>query len=556
MTRIRPPEEDRVPPGPARDLVLALHELYSGTGYLSTRRIASAVDNGEYCDAVSHTTVAEMLHGTRTSAQWSKWDVVVRVLAVRNNPRRDPETEAQRMQELWDAAQHHAMSPSRRKNAGDYDRAPVEEPLLDGLADVPGQTGDAGGGAGTSASEPAASMATPGFPPAQRLARGTPAAAVLRELPVRHADGSGTWRRIAAAAAVAVTACTLLVMMTHHPGERAHPGPDLPRPATWIHKTAGGLTSVVMAHGTVYATVVIGSNKGMVYALNAATGDVRWTFPAEGNIFSRPAVANGALYVGSDDHDVYALDAATGRVRWVRATGGVVVSGPAVASGTVYVGSGDDKVYALDAATGHIRWVHATGGPVKSSPAVAGDTIYIGSGDHKVYALNAANGQLRWAFTTGNGILSSPLIAGGMVYIGSMDHNVYALSAATGRVRWSYQTGSWIFFSSPVLADGTIYIGSTNGEVYALYAGTGQPRWIRATGGKIQGSAAVSDGTVYIGSFDHKLYALDATTGRVKWTYTTGAVIGDSPVVADGTVYVGSSDGNVYALNAATGSLG
>jgi PQQ-like domain len=505
MIRTPPPGEDRVPPGPARDLVLALHELYSGTGYLSTRRIASAVANGEYCDTVSHATVAEMLHGIRTSAQWSKWDVVVRVLAVRNNPRRDPETEAQRMQGLWHAAQHHAnvaepqeyavqeadltpyasqaphsvdeasselaASASRpiregtednrqadqqvRAKIGDHDRAPVEEPLLDGLADVSGQAGDAGGVAGTSVSEPAASMATPGFPPAQRLARGTPAAAVLRELPARHADGSGTWRRIAAAAAaVAVTAYALLVMLTHHPGERAHPGPDLPRPATWIHETAGGLTSVVMAHGTVYATVAIGNNKGMVYALNAATGDVRWTFPTEGNIFSRPVVANGALYVGSDDHDVYALDAATGRVRWVRATGGVVVSGPAVASGTVYVGSGDDKVYALDTVTGHIRWVHATGGPVKSSPAVAGDTIYIGSGDDKVYALNAANGQLRWAFTTGNGILSSPLIAGGMVYIGSRDHNVYALSAATGRVRWSYQTGSWIFFSSPVLADG------------------------------------------------------------------------------------------------------
>ena len=59
-------------------------------------------------------------------------------------------------------------------------------------------------------------------------------------------------------------------------------------------------------------------------------------------------MAGGTVYVGSDDHKVYALDAATGHLRWTYTTGGAV-SGPAVAGGTVYVGSGDHKVYALDA---------------------------------------------------------------------------------------------------------------------------------------------------------------------------------------------------------------
>ena len=48
-----------------------------------------------------------------------------------------------------------------------------------------------------------------------------------------------------------------------------------------------------------------------------------------------------------DDHKVYALDASTGNVRWTYTTGNLVISSPAVAGGTVYIGSNDHKVYGL-----------------------------------------------------------------------------------------------------------------------------------------------------------------------------------------------------------------
>ena len=60
-------------------------------------------------------------------------------------------------------------------------------------------------------------------------------------------------------------------------------------------------------------------------------------------------MAGGAVYVGSLD-DVYALDAATGRVRWTYTSQGAGFSGPAVAGGAVYVGSLNYTVYALKAA--------------------------------------------------------------------------------------------------------------------------------------------------------------------------------------------------------------
>ena len=49
-------------------------------------------------------------------------------------------------------------------------------------------------------------------------------------------------------------------------------------------------------------------------------------------------MAGGTVYIGSNDHKVYALDAATGHVRWTYTTGGGVDSSPAVAGGTVNIG--------------------------------------------------------------------------------------------------------------------------------------------------------------------------------------------------------------------------
>jgi putative pyrroloquinoline-quinone binding quinoprotein len=67
-------------------------------------------------------------------------------------------------------------------------------------------------------------------------------------------------------------------------------------------------------------------------------------------------VAGGVVYFGSYGHKVYALDAATGSLTWSFTTGNHVASSPAVVSDVVYIGSDDGKLYALDAATGSLKW--------------------------------------------------------------------------------------------------------------------------------------------------------------------------------------------------------
>jgi len=78
-----------------------------------------------------------------------------------------------------------------------------------------------------------------------------------------------------------------------------------------------------------------------VYALDEATGALKWSFPTGGNLQSSPAIgSDGTVYVGSWDKHVYALNGVTGALKWTQVTGDLVVSSPAIASdGSIYVDS-------------------------------------------------------------------------------------------------------------------------------------------------------------------------------------------------------------------------
>ncbi len=66
-------------------------------------------------------------------------------------------------------------------------------------------------------------------------------------------------------------------------------------------------------------TVYFGSSADdAVYALDAATGETRWSFVTEGPVRLAPTVAEGRIYFGSDDGSIYCLDAATGAPVWQR----------------------------------------------------------------------------------------------------------------------------------------------------------------------------------------------------------------------------------------------
>ena len=55
------------------------------------------------------------------------------------------------------------------------------------------------------------------------------------------------------------------------------------------------------------------------------------------------------MYVGNENGTVYALETASGGLRWAYTTADPTEASPMVAGGTVYIGSDDGNVYALRA---------------------------------------------------------------------------------------------------------------------------------------------------------------------------------------------------------------
>ncbi len=130
---------------------------------------------------------------------------------------------------------------------------------------------------------------------------------------------------------------------------------------------------VVVAEGSLYYG---SSADDTVYCMDAATGEMQWSFVTEGPVRLAPAVANGKVYAGSDDGCLYCLEARTGGLLWkYRATAedkrvsgnGHMISlwpircGVGVDNGTVYFAAGVFPTYgvyfcAVDAQTGKKVW--------------------------------------------------------------------------------------------------------------------------------------------------------------------------------------------------------
>jgi polyvinyl alcohol dehydrogenase (cytochrome) len=99
-------------------------------------------------------------------------------------------------------------------------------------------------------------------------------------------------------------------------------------------------------------------NWGSWSAFDARTGQILWQTadPTPGSLdFGAVSVANGVVYAGSQGKPgyMYALDALTGKILWSYASGGSVIDGPSIVDGVVYWGSGyrigthNNKLYAF-----------------------------------------------------------------------------------------------------------------------------------------------------------------------------------------------------------------
>jgi outer membrane protein assembly factor BamB len=346
----------------------------------------------------------------------------------------------------------------------------------------------------------------------------------------------------------------------------------------WKYDSKGPIaSSPAFNNGLVY----ILSNDGLVYAVDAATGQSKWTFATKGerrftapgihgamprtermpdpfDVFtSSPTVANGIVYVGSGDQSVYALDANTGALRWSFATGDVVHASPAVSNGVVVIGSWDRNIYALDAQSGREKWRYTTGNDtviynqigIASSAAIANGAVFVGGRDGKFHSVDFATGAVRWVHNNNGGwTIASPAVRNGLVYFPTSDGTRFkALDVNTGEAKINLQNKA-VSFSSPAIVGNVALYGTSDGYLNAVDLGDGTIKARFQTDGSKENGAKYTDteGRMQTrGMYPDR--TIDGMMIGMRTMMTLGSVL-SSPVVSNGVVYFGSTDGHLYAV--------
>jgi polyvinyl alcohol dehydrogenase (cytochrome) len=375
--------------------------------------------------------------------------------------------------------------------------------------------------------------------------------------------------------------------------------------AAWAPPTVAG--------GRLY----VGSQNGTVYALDARTGCIHWTFSATGGVRTAIAVDEAFVYFGDTAANAYALRADSGRVAWTRKVDdhplARITGSPTLHAGRLYVpvssyeeSQGADPRYecctfrgsvsALDAATGRVIWKTSliTDPLQRRGTSTAGLPLWGPSGSAIWSAPTIDRTRRRLYVATGNAY-SAPAHA--------TTNAVVALDLESGAIRWTRQVTpgdvylsncragnpncpavngpDFDFGSPPVLARAAgrdlLVIGQKSGMAYALDpARDGEVIWQYRAGqgsvlGGIEWGAAVDDEHAYFAVSDMLqpnpggMHAVRLATGERAWFTPPAAPIcgtgrgcnaAQSAAVTaiPGAVLSGSNDGALRAYDAKTGA--
>ena len=225
--------------------------------------------------------------------------------------------------------------------------------------------------------------------------------------------------------------------------------------------------------------IYVTAYSGHVAALTTS-GERRWVAELTGRLVGGVLVTDDTVYAGTTRGDVFALERATGAVRWRSNAGGrinEVWSSPVRAGDLIVVTAMNGKVFAFDR-DGSLRWeADVADAAIASTPAQDGDRLYVGSFDRHIYALDARTGDVLWQSARGDNWFWTEILAqGDTLFAGSLGGTVYALDARSGNTKWSTKVGK-VVRSRPALVNGVLVVGSKDGRLHGLRPDTGDRVW-------------------------------------------------------------------------------
>jgi len=252
--------------------------------------------------------------------------------------------------------------------------------------------------------------------------------------------------------------------------------------------------SVGKSEDYVFTPAVVGSS---VYAAARDGSVVRlddgqqvWRVRAERTLSGGVGSDGRTVVVGTAKGDVFALDAADGKPLWQARVSSEVIAPPAVGSGIVVVRSGDHRLTAFEVAGGKRKWVYQRPSTPLSlravaSPLVVDKYVFVGFPGGKLIAVNADNGAPLWEGTVAlpkgatelervADVTSVPVIDGRMICAAAFQGRVSCFDLGNGNLMWSRDMSS----SAGLSIDSRyVYVVDDKGIVHALDKASGASIW-------------------------------------------------------------------------------
>lgn len=285
---------------------------------------------------------------------------------------------------------------------------------------------------------------------------------------------------------------------------------------------------------------------GYVYAIDAATGAIRWgkQITRSGYRVWRPCHA-GDRTIFVTPASVSQYDRRYGRplrrfdLRFPAA-------GPAASDGVYfYVGGLDRRFYAFHVDQDFETWKFVTAGPAPGAAAVENGALYVASEDGGVYS--CTSGRLRrWIVRTSGANSANVAVDGSGVYVASQDRSLYLFEKNTGGRRWRARLSSPLD-EPPVTTPEVAYQYSKDDGVVALEVGARadeeRARWTLPEGRSL---LTVHEKKAYVLSTTGEILVVDERGGAITQRILAPGFTVFAPSPANATVYVASSDGRIF----------
>ncbi|MGI4790727.1 MAG: PQQ-binding-like beta-propeller repeat protein [Janthinobacterium lividum] len=172
----------------------------------------------------------------------------------------------------------------------------------------------------------------------------------------------------------------------------------------------------------------------LLRAFDLTTGAEVWATENDGPFDAAPLVRDGIIYAATMAGTVYALEAATGSIRWQTSVSskGISVTPALSADGLLFVACDDGFMHIVASSTGNlIRSRRVSAAPLRSSPVCSGPTVFVGADDGTLYSLDA-DYAVRRAYETSPGTrlgTAGPALYGDYVVCAATNGVLYVLQA-------------------------------------------------------------------------------------------------------------------------------